>query len=210
MADTRQFSWSTMIWLWLFTLLIIVLLIPGSWIQRMVDEESSLVIDSMGYESAEWVRTQALAWYNQLVTEPGLDAAARQALLPTQQERVDLGANFNFWFEYVEGRIVTFFLLVFHFLSRVTLIAAWAPYLLIMLIPSVLDGIMTWKVRQTTFSYTSPIIHRYSIRAAILISTLFVMSIFVPFALSPVIIPIMMVLLATAFGLMTSSLPKRM
>jgi hypothetical protein len=113
------------------------------------------------------------------------------------------------WFGWVEGRIKALAKLIYQFCMRLALLASWAPYMLILLLPALYDGLMTWKIKRTNFDYASPVIHRYSMRGTGLLLTGLFIAFFAPFALDPVIIPVTIMVCCVLIGLMVGNFQKR-
>jgi hypothetical protein len=71
------------------------------------------------------------------------------------------------------------------------------------------DGLMTWKIKKTTFDFSSPIIHRYSMiilgSGVILLFT----GLFAPLTIPPVVLLSLIIGLALMAGLALSHLQKK-
>src|SRR5690606_33785450 len=112
-------------------------------------------------------------------------------------------------FPFMEDRIEALQRVVFHVMIRVGLLVTWVPFMLILLIPAVIDGYNTWQIKKLTFEYSSPVLHRYSIKGIFaLIIGMFCLMI-LPFALNPMIIPTSFIFLCLFVGLAVSNLQKR-
>ncbi|HBD1828762.1 TPA: DUF4400 domain-containing protein, partial [Escherichia coli] len=159
--------WLLVAWLLVIELLAILLLIPGDWTDRAIKRESELVEQSLGVEARDWIQNKASTWFRSSVIDSGFYEGMYQTLIPSEEERQkskgmqDMGKG---WFVWVKGRMEAFVNVIYQFYTRLALLAAWAPYMLILFVPAVYDGMMTWRIKRTNFDYASPVLHRYSVR----------------------------------------------
>lgn len=113
------------------------------------------------------------------------------------------------WFNWVQGRIDTVSEVIHHTFIRVSLLKVWAPYLLILFVPAVYDGVMTWKVKRTNFKYVSPVLHRYGLRGIGLLGVIFIILFFAPFAINPMLIPAGLIVICLLLGMTIGNTQKR-
>ncbi|WP_417634769.1 DUF4400 domain-containing protein, partial [Enterobacter hormaechei] len=113
------------------------------------------------------------------------------------------------WFVWVKGRMEAFVNVIYQFYTRLALLAAWAPYMLILFVPAVYDGMMTWRIKRTNFDYASPVLHRYSVRGTMYLMAGLFIAFFIPIALDPVVIPMTMMTCCVLVGLTFGNLQKR-
>ena len=199
-------------WLLVIEILVILLLIPGDWVDKTIQRESELMEKNLGYETRQWINNTAGGWYKTSILDSGFYDAMYHTLIPTEEERKKSKGMENMgqrWFVWVEGRIEAFTNVIYQFYVRLALLFSWIPYLFILFIPSVYDGLMSWKIKRTNFDYASPVIHRYSIQGIFLLSIGLFIIFFAPIALNPIIIPIVMMLCCVLLGLAFSNLQKR-
>lgn len=191
---------------------VVLLLVPGDWTDRAIKKERVLVSQIMGQESAEWIQSKADQWYQSSMLDSGFYAAMYHHLIPTEQERRNSRGLETFGgkvFVWVDDRLEAFGNVVYQFLARSALLFMWAPYLLLILLPAIYDGVMTWQIKRSNFAYASPVIHRYSLRLNGLLAVGLLIAFTAPIALSPIIIPIVMVACSVLVGLSISNLQKR-
>jgi hypothetical protein len=199
-------------WLLVIEVLVILLLVPGDWTDKTIRRESELVEQNLGYEARQWISDTAGDWYKTSVLDSGFYAAMYHTLIPTEEERRKSKGMENMgqaWFVWVEGRIEAFTNVIYQFYTRLALLSSWAPYLLILFIPAVYDGLMSWKIKRTNFDYASPVVHRYSIRGTFFLSMGLFITFFAPIALNPIVIPAVMMCCCVLLGLAFGNLQKR-
>ena len=204
--------WLLVAWIIAIELIVILLLIPGNWTDKAIKRESVLIEQSLGVDTREWVQKKAALWYRSSMIDSGFYNEMYKVFIPTEQERMKSKGMQNMgegWFLWVEGRMEALMNVIYQFYSRLALLTAWAPYMLILFIPAVYDGMMSWKIKRTNFDYASPVLHRYSVRGTVyLLAGLFIIF-FVPFAFNPIIIPIVLMACCVLIGLTFSNLQKR-
>ncbi|PBU82125.1 DUF4400 domain-containing protein, partial [Escherichia coli] len=146
------------------------------------------------------------------VIDSGFYEGMYQTLIPSEEERQkskgmqDMGKG---WFVWVKGRMEAFVNVIYQFYTRLALLAAWAPYMLILFVPAVYDGMMTWRIKRTNFDYASPVLHRYSVRGTMYLMAGLFIAFFIPIALDPVVIPMTMMTCCVLVGLTFGNLQKR-
>lgn len=199
-------------WLLVIELVTILLLIPGDWTDRAIEREAKLVEQSLGGEASGWIDAKASAWFRSSIIDSGFYAGMYHTLIPSEAEKKkskgmeQMGDD---WFKWAEGRIDAVVNVIYQFYARLALLVAWAPYMLLLLVPAAFDGLMTWKIKRTNFAYASPVIHRYSIRGTGFILVGLFIAFFAPIALDPVIIPMAMMVCCVLVGLAIGNLQKR-
>ncbi|MGV4120104.1 DUF4400 domain-containing protein, partial [Citrobacter freundii] len=151
----------------------------------------------------EWVHVQLHQQKGMIsLSPPTICNSARQKSKGMQ----DMGQG---WFVWVKGRMEAFVNVIYQFYTRLALLSAWAPYMLILFAPAVYDGMMTWRIKRTNFDYASPVLHRYSVRGTMYLMVGLFIAFFIPIALDPVVIPITMMTCCVLIGLTFGNLQKR-
>lgn len=199
-------------WILAFELLIVLLLVPGDFLRRSLEKETQLVKTYMGDSYYSWMHKKAFRWHRNLLIDNGLLQSVYDHLIPSDAERMrskgmeKMGRK---WFSWVEGRIEALSNTVYAIALRLTLIVGWVPYIGLLFIPSIFDGLMTWRIRQTNFDYVSPVVQTYSIRVMMAIVLALLIALFMPIALHPVIIPLVLIVFCVFSGLSVGNLQKR-
>jgi hypothetical protein len=140
-------------------------------------------------------------WFTTLFVDTGVVGAMWSAMIPTEEDkrkpgmRDFAGSLFTWW----ETRLQTMWTVVYVALVRVAHLLLWWPYGLFVLAPFVLDGWVIRRIKQTDFSFASPLSHRMSLYLLQGIALGYFCAIFLPFALPPVLLPIL--ILTTGWGL---------
>lgn len=201
------------VWLCLAQLLVILLLVPGAWMQRVTATEHEWLWRHMSPETATWIEHKATGWYNGAIVESGALDATYDHLIPTESQRQRSWGMENLgqsgWFPLVENRLQAVFSTVYLVFVRLALIAAWLPFFAITAFPAVLDGMMAWKVKQASFTYASPVMHRVALQTVLWSLVLLVTLLIVPAPISPAVLPLFGIVIPVALGQVAAHTQKR-
>lgn len=204
------------IWLLFLALMLEVvaigILVPGDWTGWVIAKEQQYIHSQLGDETSTWVMHNSRQWYRSWIVETRMEQAVRDFLIPTEEQRQrskGMEKMGGFWFHWVEDRIQAFFDVLYQVFTRIALLLVWLPFALILMVPALWDGLMTWKIKKTSFDYSSPIIHRYSMLGLGAGVLLLLMGLFAPLAIPPIVLPGMIIGLALLAGLALSHLQKR-
>ncbi|QCF28131.1 DUF4400 domain-containing protein [Hydrocarboniclastica marina] len=190
-------------------LMLIATLIPGDWAQQAIEKEAAYIANSSGLEHRDFILGKATGWYTSATIETGMWQAVYDFLIPTEQQRAESAIQADWWFSFLEGRIESLQKSVYHTMTRFALLLSWLPYILIILLPAAWDGLMTWKIKKTNFDYSSPVIHRYSIKAGATIVAVVLLAFFAPVPIDPIYIPAALMIIAIIAGIAIGNLQKR-
>lgn len=203
---------------WLVALLLavemflILVFVPGQWTERVIQKESAMVERTLGTSTVTWINEHALDWYMKTMIDSGVYYSLHKVMIPSQEERArsrgmeNLGAQI---FPWVEDRLAALMHVVYQVYARTALLAVWAPYMLILLLPAIWDGAMNWKIKRTNFDYASPVVHRYGARGVLITGQVLLVAFFAPIALNPIVIPFAMMIACVMVGLTVGNLQKR-
>lgn len=198
--------------LFLAELLVIGLLVPGDWADRVIRQERALMRRQLGEATSQWVLATGNDWYQRWVIDTRADQVVRDFLIPTVEQRTRSEGLENLgvpWFRWVEGRIDATLVVVQQLMMRMALLMVWLPFAPILVAPAVWDGLMTWKIKKTRFDYASPLVHRYSLMGLGLGIGLLGLSLLSPIPIPPMVLPALIFALALLMGLAVSHLQKK-
>lgn len=200
------------LWLVMIQLAVLLVLVPSDLTQQAIEKETQYVQRSLGPHSQKWINDKATNWYQTSLIDSGVYESVYNHLIPTQAQK-DASRGMEkmggLWFDWVEGRLEAFGVLIYQFYTRLALLLMWLPYMLVLLIPALYDGAMTRKVKLTNFDYASPILHRYSVRGVWAIATGMSVLFLAPIAIDPIYIPVALMVSCVLMGLAVGNLQKR-
>lgn len=200
------------VWVIALEIVVVLLLVPGEFTQQAIDKESNYIERSLGSDSRKWITTTADEWYDRWMIQSGAYEAIHHHMIPTEKERErsrGLQQAGKGWFGWIEGRIEALGKVVYQMCMRLALVMLWAPYMLLLLIPAVYDGTMSRMISRTNFNYTSPVLHRYSVRGLMFVFGTMITLMLLPIAVDPVIIPVALMFACVLTGVAVGNLQKR-
>mgnify|MGYP002634314949 CR=1 FL=1 len=201
-----------MLWVIAVESIVVTILLPGNWTQRVIEQESELLALRLGPEESRWVHDKARNWYNHSLIDSGFYTAVHNHLIPTEQQKTrstgmqKMGSS---WFTWVENRVQSAANAYYHVLTRFALFITWSPYFLILLIPAVFDGVTTWRIKRTNFAYASPLLHRLSGTVIVYVVIGLVALFLAPIVLDPTVIPGAIMITCVMAGLLFGNMQKR-
>lgn len=190
----------------------VLVLMPGRSVQNSIAKETEYLTGSFGSSARQELVEKAASWHGVLFYDSGFYDAAMELLIPSQEQKNSsrgISTMGGQWFSYVEGRIEAISLVLYYFLLRLSVVAMWMPYMLVLLVPALYDGLMTWKIKRANFQYASPVIHRYSLRLLGVLSVCQLITFFLPFAMPPIFIPLSLTVACVLLGMVLGNMQKR-
>jgi tetrahydromethanopterin S-methyltransferase subunit C len=109
----------------------------------------------------------------------------------------------------VAGRLEVIWAALYQALQRLSMLAAWWPFLLLLLAAAWGDGWVRRRVRQSEFAYASPLAHAYALRSIVAVLIAIGLLLFLPLSLPAIGVPIVGTLLATLVGVIVGNAQKR-
>jgi len=191
---------------------VVLVFVPGNVTENVIQKEAAMIDASMGVETRNMIHHKAQTWYKSSIIDSGFYEGMYKLFIPTQEEREkgvgmkDFGKKYFVW---IENRIDALTTVFYQFFTRVALFTIWMPYMLIILLPAMYDGYMTWKIKCTNFDYVSPVLHQASARGSLLLVIVLVISFFFPLVVPPLLVPVIMILVCILIGIGISNLQKR-
>ncbi len=139
-------------------------LVPGDWTGRVISKEKQMIQNQLGAQTSYWIGKTSHRWYQSWIVDTQMEQSVRDFLIPTEKQRLRSKGMENmggFWFVWVEDRIQAFFDVLYQVFTRFALMMVWLPFALILMLPALWDGLMTWKIKKTFEPYHSPLQHDY-------------------------------------------------
>lgn len=194
-------------------LIVILLLVPSQWMKSVTEVENRWLTEQMGAESAIWVREHAESIYDTAIVDSGLMRGTYHLLLPTRAQKAESGAmsgvGTRHVFPYVRDRLKTTFLVIYQSILRAVTFFAWLPFAGLLLVPAIVDGVIAWRIRKTTFDFASPTLNHYALLALSVIGTALVVALLAPLPVPPLAPPLAILVLCPALYIAVSHTSKR-
>ena len=208
-----KLSIGTLLMLFALQVFLILVFVPGDWTETVIEREAVKVQRVLGTDTREWVHETAQRWYDTSMIDSGAYDAMHSHVIPSPEQRANSRGMQNFGnhvFAWAEDRLGAMMRVIYQVYARTAMALLWAPYLVILLIPAIYDGVMRWKIKQTNFDYASPVVSRYGVRGMFFVSQAMLIAFLLPLALNPLLIPLAMMLSTVMLGLTLANYQKRL
>lgn len=211
MRDAGALTWFGL--LVLTEIIVVLVLAPNPWLRSVAEREYDMARAVLSAASVRDVDDRAAHWYRVLIRDTGLESQMYAfAGRAPDGRRLDGDAppvDSRGLLDYFEGRVEAAIAVLYRVLWRVSSALVWAPFLLLLAIPSVVEGITAWRIRRHGFRYASPLAHRYAWRAQGGIAILCLFALLLPLPLPPQAAPLALAALAAALAISLANMPKR-
>ncbi|MGI0646925.1 DUF4400 domain-containing protein [Pseudomonas aeruginosa] len=195
-------------------ILMIVCLIPNSYIDKGILKEQEWGEMLMGSGPHQKLIDDTNSLYTFLMLDSGVNQTVKTFFVPTAEERArskeweGLG---NLWLPFIESRGEAVAKVIYHVYYRSLLLLMWAPYMIVVLVPSVFGGYMSWNIKRYNFDHSSPFLNTYSSKLLWLTVTGILVSFIAPLPIPPMIIPVLIItVIPIACSMLIGNLPKRL
>lgn len=188
---------------------VIFCLIPSEYINKNIKSEYQQLVSQMGKEYTDQILNLTNVRFKEQLVDSGILSSVKNHLLIDKTKPEQELKGTDWWFTYIEDRIKAVSAAYYQFLMRIGIVEKWMPYFLLILIPSVYDGIMTWKISRVTYKYASPLMHKLSTSASFWIIGISLMLFMSPFVLPPAFIPASILLFCSLLGVLVANRQKR-
>jgi hypothetical protein len=111
---------------------------------------------------------------------------------------------------WVAGRLEVIWAALYQALQRLAMLAAWWPFLLLLLAAAWGDGWVRRRIRQTGFAYASPLAHAYALRGIVVIAIVLGLVLFLPVPLPVLGVPVVGVAMAVLVEVAVANAQKRL
>jgi hypothetical protein len=191
---------------------VVAAVVSADWIEEQIWRERELVRSTIGEATESSLHETSTASVAALFDATGVRETTHRLVALASVRRPhpvgldDLGQPVVYW---GASRLDVFWNVLYQSAYRLALLSHWLPYCITLLAPSAIDGLMQRKITQRTFGYASPV--RYNTAVHLLSVALFVIPIylFLPLAVTPVIVPLWAAAVALVILLVAANLQKR-
>lgn len=158
-----------------------------------------------------WIADTSYWLYDILVQKTGLADTIRWAFTPGPDNSEVSGLGRNVFFPYLQDRGVALEALAHLMIIRAVAIAVWFPLYVIILMPSLVDGLIERRIKRETFSYPSPMKHRMGLKMDFFVIFLIIAGLLSPIPIPPLILPMTLAVSLAVTGIMVvGNLPKKL
>jgi hypothetical protein len=215
-ARTGNWLWALLVGaiLLVMELILFAALVPASWSERVRATELAWLHQGLGPSTANAVVERADYWYGTLFVEPGLVETSYRITLPNDEDVQRAGAlsplaTLPLW-TWIAGRLEVIWAALYQALQRLAMLAAWWPFLLLLLVAAWGDGLVRRRIRQAGFAYASPLAHAYALRGIIGVVLLLGLVLLLPVPLPVLGVPVVAALIGLLVGVAVANAQKRL
>ena len=217
-SEARSGNW---LWALLVTTILLAMefllfaaLVPASWSERVRDTELTWLQQGLGTMTTTAVVERAEHWYATLFVAPGLVDTSYRISLPSDADVRRAGAlsplaGLPLW-SWVAGRLDVIWAALYQALQRLAMLAAWWPFLLLLLAAAWGDGWVRRRIRQSGFAYASPLAHAYALRGILVLVMLMGLALFLPLPLPALGVPVVGAITAALVAVLVANAQKRL
>ena len=196
------------LWVILFQVVFVLCLLPVNRIHNIINVESQMISEYIGVEQSQWVNDTARSLYQKTFAEPGVYEALHRNFIPDRVHEGDLLYDAP-WFDYVEKRIKTLSAVVWWFYTRLAITLSWLPFIAILAVPAIYDGVAMWRAKRYGFGYSSPVAFTSLSNGALIIVGGLIMVMIAPVIVHPLLFPLALICLAVLLNIAIRNMAKR-
>ena len=197
----------------LFSLVLYAVLLDEAWIRSTLQAEHDQNISAYGESAVAVNEGRARGWFDTIAIDSGFMQTTYTLFTPEKNE-VDQKATVNM--QRVQGLVVWWesrmrltWTLLYQVLLRLSYLISWLPVLILLAIPFVTDGLVRRRLRRSQFHPTSPLRFYTGSWGIFLTLVGFGLLLIAPFAIPPLMVPLMLVVLTASLGLCAAHLHER-
>lgn len=190
MAGNTSTTWYKFVLIGFLYIAAFMVFAGEEYLVRMVSVESAGNAEFYGEDDSEKAQVRATRWFTRLFVDTQIMSHSFEMFIPTEQERInsegmeDFGAPVFVWFE---GRMRSWWTIVWSAFVRASTLLLWAPYLLLVVVPFAIDGWMLRERSKHKFVFASTLKHRYALMAIVALPLVALVLITMPVALHPLV-----------------------
>jgi len=201
------------IWV-LVQILFVLIFVSPQWIEEVAVKEDALIESYLGDETAQYISEVGWKMYWLSLVKTGVQQSLRSMFIATTREKANSRGmeriGDSFWFPAFERVGQVLYVLTRQAFDRLAGYSLWAIPALVIVIPSLWSGYNMWKIKQFSFDHPSAFIQTLALKVIVYTVLGFVLLLFFPFVIPPVMTPIvMMILVPVAIMMFVSNLPKK-
>lgn len=194
-------------------IILLTLFSSPSYILNVMAREGVAAEDVLGTEALRQVDARASGIFADLLIDSGVYAGIWHTFVPTADERRSSEGLENLaapLFHWVDDRLTAVMTLAFQLTERLCMMGLWMPFSLIIFAGALFSGLTLRRIKQGTFAFASPSVHRISIRI-ILVSLIFMpLFLMLPLPLSPYLYPVLFTVCAFMIMGIAANIAKRL
>lgn len=199
-----------------FELLIVFLFIPESWVLSIGESDRALTAWVFGQEYELSILTMTSDVYTKVMIDTGVIETVNNFLFeqwdntPTPDGVQEFTFDDRGMSQYVENRVKITWSALYIAFYRLCETWTWLPYMLPVLIPGMMDGIVNRQVNQWRFFSPSPLLHTVALNSMRFGGALLILFPFLPTPFPVVFIPLILFVIVWMSSMFMGNLSKHL
>lgn len=166
----------------------LTILMNSDWITQTIHRERIANQAILGTEHANNAFAGATDLFTRWFVDTGIQRTTFELFVPDQQRLDASGSMSNLasplW-AWTADRIEAFWALIYQIMVRVYTVLQWWPFMLLVLFPIIIDGILTRRINSYTFSLTSTHVHGIAVKSALAVILIYLVLMVLPVFVHP-------------------------
>lgn len=201
---------ATLIMLLLLEMGIVFLALPKDTLINARTAEAQSVASYLGQPTETQIKNMADNWFRVSFLSTGFMQATYNFLLNQWEGKEgDLQLDDRGLSVLVDRRLDVFWLAMHYVYYRAATILVWIPYMLPVLFAAGIDGLLQREIRKWQFSFSSPAAHQAASKILFATGAVLVLIPFLPLALPPLAMPVLMGGASIAMWVHMANIQKR-
>jgi hypothetical protein len=193
--------------IWLLVILVeaglVVSFAEARSLEKLMASEHNMSMSLLGEQRGQSAYKRAEQVFRLLFVESGFVrfSYASFSVSPNNSTNKDPGMDMaKGVVDYMDGRVDAFWAMSLLSLQRLIMGLSWLPFMVLLLVPAAIDGLVQRQIKKTNFGYTSPVRHQLALFGLVGLMFLpFLLALF-PFYIGPLLAPIWTAIVA--FGVL--------
>lgn len=190
----------------------LTLLMKADWIAQTIDRERRANHDYLGEAHASRAFADATALFEAWFVQTGIQRTSFEVFVPTQAQVDASGAMSDLatplW-QWTANRIAVFWTLVYQVFVRSYTALQWWPFMVFVMVPFLIDGLLTRRINSYTFSLTSTHLHGIAVKSTLTVIIAYAVLMFLPLFVHPSWFPGIILMTAAALWFAIVHFAKR-
>lgn len=202
-------------WFWcllIFTLVTLCFVSPD-YLITVLAKEALQISNTMGQSCLTKIDSQTSGLYNSLFVNSGIFEHIGNFYALSDKAETGLtkfSEITNALAQWSRGRAISLMIALYLMVERLFIILLWGPFLVLALAQGVFTGLMRRKIKQTSFSFSSPTLNRSAVGTMVTAFLLLPTFMVLPIPLNPYLVPVVFILISFMIATAIGNLAKRL
>lgn len=202
-------SWWGLVLL-IIQIIAVLILVPSTQMESVYYGEQKQIIETFGAKAGNGIHERSSEWYDFLFEDSGVNFQTRRLFIPRSYDEgwevsgaEEIGHNEVFPYIAERGRALSIFCQLV--VQRISQISVWLPFVLMLFIPTLIDGYFVWKKKKYSYSYSSPWISKWAVKIVQIFLIIALIALLLPFTINAYIFPTLGMFLAPIVAMSISA-----